>query len=133
MGGNGLLNMTRSFLWIKVSQYTKREIQVGLFSHLHSLSLRWHLSRKTGEVLRVMDRGTESVNSLLDYLIFNIVPTLIDVIIAITYFTTAFSAWFGLIIFLMMVIFLAITITVTEWRTKFRRAMNEKDNAKRTK
>ena len=60
-----------------------------------------------------MDRGTESVNSLLDYLIFNIVPTLVDVIIAITYFTTAFSAWFGLIIFLMMVIFLAITITGT--------------------
>ena len=45
MGGNGLLNMTRSFLWIKVSQYTKREIQIGLFEHLHGLSLRWHLSR----------------------------------------------------------------------------------------
>ena len=45
MGGNGLLNMTRSFLWIKVSQYTKREIQIGLFKHLHGLSLRWHLSR----------------------------------------------------------------------------------------
>jgi len=133
MGGNGLLNMTRSFLWIKVSQYTKREIQIGLFKHLHGLSLRWHLSRKTGEVLRVMDRGTESINGLLDYLIFNILPTLVDVIIAISYFTAAFNAWFGLIILVMMILYMGITITVTEWRTKFRRAMNEKDNAKRTK
>ena len=51
-------------------------LQVGLFSHLHTLSLRWHLGRKTGEVLRVMDRGTASVNGLLSYLIFNILPTL---------------------------------------------------------
>ena len=89
--------MIRSFLWIKVSQYTKREIQVGLFQHLHGLSLRWHLSRKTGEILRVMDRGTESINGLLSYLVFSILPTMVDILIAIIYFTTEFSAWFGLI------------------------------------
>ena len=109
-GSGGLLNMFRSFLWIRVSQYTKREIQVGLFTHLHGLSLRWHLSRKTGEVLRIMDRGTESINGLLDYLIFSILPTITDILIAIIYFTTAFNAWFGLIVFVMMAVYLTVTI-----------------------
>ena len=66
----GILNNLRSLAWIKVQQYTSREVQVSLFSHLHSLSLRWHLGRKTGEVLRVMDRGTASINSLLNYIVF---------------------------------------------------------------
>ena len=58
--------------------------QVGLFSHLHTLSLRWHLGRKTGEVLRVMDRGTASVNGLLSYLIFNIFPTMVSIVLVLT-------------------------------------------------
>ena len=58
-----------------------------------------------------MDRGTESINGLLDYLIFNILPTLVDVIIAISYFTAAFNAWFGLIILVMMILYMGITIT----------------------
>jgi ATP-binding cassette subfamily B (MDR/TAP) protein 6 len=133
IGSQGLLNIMRSFLWIRVAQYTKREIQVSLFSHLHSLSLRWHLSRKTGELLRVMDRGTESVNGLLNYVVFSIVPTLIDIIIAIVFFTTEFNIWFGLIVFITMAIYLTMTIVVTEWRTKFRRSMNKMENEQRTK
>lgn len=81
----GMLSVARTFLWIKVQQYTTREVQLHLYKHLHryvrafqgtyvqhegfpflsSLSLRWHLSRKTGEVLRIVDRGTNSINSLL--------------------------------------------------------------------
>ena len=57
-----------------------------------------------------MDRGTESINGLLDYLIFNILPTFADVIIAIVYFSAAFSAWFGLIIFIMMALYMTVTI-----------------------
>ena len=132
-GTSGVLNIFRSFLWIKVSQYTKREIQIGLFQHLHGLSLRWHLSRKTGEILRVMDRGTESINGLLSYLVFSITPTMIDILIAIIYFTTEFSVWFGLIVFITMILYLSMTITLTEWRTKFRRQMNTMDNEQRTK
>lgn len=80
-----------------------------------------------------MDRGTESINGLLNYLIFNIIPTLIDIIIAIVYFTSVFNVWFGLIVFLTMLFYLSLTIIVTEWRTKFRRDMNLNDNAQRTK
>lgn len=128
-GGMGVLNNLRSFLWIKVQQYTTREVEVELFSHLHSLSLRWHLSRKTGEVLRVMDRGTDSINNLLSYIIFNIFPTITDILVAVVFFIASFNAWFGLIVFATMTLYIAATICVTEWRTKFQRRMNLADNA----
>ncbi|EYC31998.1 hypothetical protein Y032_0003g1344 [Ancylostoma ceylanicum] len=125
----GFLNTLRSYLWIPIQQYTTRELEVELFAHLHSLSLRWHLSRKTGLVLRVMDRGTSSVNSILNYILFNIVPTITDIIIAVVFFFSTFNFYFGGIVLVTMVLYLVVTIYVTEWRTKFRRDMNEKENA----
>ncbi|KAK3109105.1 hypothetical protein FSP39_023133, partial [Pinctada imbricata] len=132
-GTTGFLNNARSFLWIPVQQYTTRRIQVKLFSHLHSLSLRWHLQRKTGEVLRIVDRGTNSINSLLSYVIFQILPTVVDIVIAIIYFITAFNYIFGLVVFLCMVMYLGVTIWITEWRTKYRRDMNKYDNDRNAK
>ncbi|XP_037068889.1 ATP-binding cassette sub-family B member 6, mitochondrial-like [Pollicipes pollicipes] len=133
VGSMGALNNLRGLLWIKVLQYTEREVQVDLFAHLHQLSLRWHLSRKTGEVLRVMDRGTSSINSLLSYLVFQILPTVADITIAITFFSAAFNAWFGLIVFITMLLYMVSTAVITEWRTKYRRQSNLLDNAQRTK
>ncbi|KAK6027027.1 ABC transporter family protein, partial [Ostertagia ostertagi] len=112
-----------------VYQGSPVDVSVELFAHLHSLSLRWHLSRKTGLVLRVMDRGTSSVNSILNYILFNIVPTIADIIIAVVFFFSTFNFYFGGIVLVTMVLYLAMTIYVTEWRTKFRRDMNEKENA----
>ncbi|XP_062972852.1 ATP-binding cassette sub-family B member 6 [Elgaria multicarinata webbii] len=132
-GSTGFISNMRTFLWIRVQQFTSREIQVQLLRHLHSLSLRWHLERKTGEVLRSVDRGTSSINNLLSYIVFSIFPTVADIIIAIVYFTSMFSAWFGLIIFLCMSLYLALTIIMTEWRTKYRREMNTCDNAARSR
>ncbi|XP_056002863.1 ATP-binding cassette sub-family B member 6-like [Ostrea edulis] len=132
-GTTGFLNNARTFLWIPVQQYTTRRIQVRLFSHLHRLSLRWHLQRKTGEVLRVMDRGTNSINSLLSYVVFQILPTIVDIIIAIVYFVTVFNYIFGLVVFLCMALYLAVTIWITEWRTKYRRQMNKLDNDKNSR
>uniref|UniRef100_A0A0B7ARX3 ATP-binding cassette sub-family B member 6 n=1 Tax=Arion vulgaris TaxID=1028688 RepID=A0A0B7ARX3_9EUPU len=132
-GTTGFLNNFRTFLWIKVQQYTTLAIQLKLFSHLHGLSLRWHLGRKTGEVLRVIDRGTNSINSLLGYLVFQILPTIADIIIAVVYFVTVFNYLFGLIVFVSMALYLIVTVLVTEWRTKFRRQMNLKDNEANTK
>lgn len=105
-GSMGLLNNLRSFLWIRIQQYTTREIEVELFRHLHSLSLRWHLNRKTGEVLRVMDRGTDSINNLLNYILFSIAPTIVDILIAVVFFITAFNWWFGFIVFLTMTLYI---------------------------
>ena len=133
VGTMGVLNNLRSFLWIKVQQYTTRTMQIQLFAHLHSLSLRWHLGRKTGEVLSVMDRGTNSINNLLSYIIFSIVPTFADIGVAIVYFVIAFDAWFGLIVFLTMLFYLLATIGITEWRTKYRRDMNLLQNETKAK
>lgn len=132
-GGMGLLNNLRSFLWIRIQQYTTREVEVELFRHLHSLSLRWHLGRKTGEVLRVMDRGTDSINNLLNYIIFSILPTIIDILVAIVYFVAAFNIWFGIIVFITMSLYIILTIVITEWRTKFQRRMNLADNETRAR
>jgi len=133
VGTQGILNNLRTFLWIRVNQHITLEIQTELFNHIHSLSLRWHLSRKTGEVLRIMDRGTSSVNSLLQYILFNILPTLIDITVAVIYFAVEFNIYFGVIVFLAMLMYLVGTIIITEWRTKFRRTMNEMDNKQRAR
>lgn len=132
-GGIGLLNNIKAFLWIKIQQFTSRTLQVRLFAHLHSLSLSWHLNRKTGEVIRMVDRGANSIYNLLNYLLFNIAPTFADIGVAVVYFIVAFNGWFGLLVFLTMAIYIAFTILITEWRTKFRREMNEKDNAAKAK
>uniref|UniRef100_A0A8C1QLR0 ATP-binding cassette, sub-family B (MDR/TAP), member 6b n=1 Tax=Cyprinus carpio TaxID=7962 RepID=A0A8C1QLR0_CYPCA len=133
VGTSGFVSNLRSFLWTYVQQYTSRVVQVRLFAHLHDLSLRWHLGRRTGDVLRSIDRGTSSVNNLLSYVVFSIVPTIADIIIAIIYFVTYFSAWFGLIVFICMFLYLTITIIITEWRTKYRREMNTQDNIAKSK
>uniref|UniRef100_A0A4W4E684 ATP-binding cassette sub-family B member 6 n=1 Tax=Electrophorus electricus TaxID=8005 RepID=A0A4W4E684_ELEEL len=129
-GSSGFISNARSFLWIRVQQYTSRVVQVRLFAHLHWLSLRWHLSRRTGEVLRSIDRGTSSIDSLLSYIVFSIFPTIADIIIAIIYFISYFNAWFGLIVFICMALYL---IIITEWRTKYRRDMNTHDNNAKAK
>ncbi|XP_043655583.1 ATP-binding cassette sub-family B member 6 [Drosophila teissieri] len=132
-GSMGLFNNLRTFLWIRVQQYTTREIEIELFRHLHQLSLRWHLQRKTGEVLRVMDRGTDSINNLLNYIVFSIAPTILDLLVAVAYFIYAFNWWFGLIVFLTMFLYIASTIAITEWRTKYQRRMNLADNEQRAR
>uniref|UniRef100_A0A8C7G277 ATP-binding cassette sub-family B member 6 n=1 Tax=Oncorhynchus kisutch TaxID=8019 RepID=A0A8C7G277_ONCKI len=132
-GASGFVSNLRSFLWIRVQQYTNRVVQVRLFSHLHSLSLRWHLGRRTGDVLRSIDRGTSSINSLLSYIVFSIFPTIADIVISIIYFITYFNAWFGLIVFVCMFLYLTLTIIITEWRTKYRRDMNTQDNNAKSK
>lgn len=65
------------------------------------------MSRKTGEVLRVMDRGTDSIDNLLSYILFSITPTLVDIIVAVVYFVSQFNVWFGLIVFSTMVLYIS--------------------------
>ncbi|PVD31224.1 hypothetical protein C0Q70_06636 [Pomacea canaliculata] len=126
--GGGVLGQMQSQIWLAVTQYCSRRMEVEVFTHLHRLSLRWHLSRKTGAVLRIVDRGTSSMNSLLTLTLFSILPTVADVIIAIVYFVTAFSYLFGLIVLFCATLFVVLTFNMMEYRTKFRREMNRLDN-----
>ncbi|KAF7231906.1 hypothetical protein EG68_08758 [Paragonimus skrjabini miyazakii] len=131
--GGGFINTVRSQLWINVDQFSTRELSVMLFAHLHGLSLQWHLSRKTGEMLRIMDRGTASISNVLSYMLFNIVPTVVDILIGVVYFVVMFNIWYGVLVFITMAVYVVATVLVTEWRAKIRRKMNLLDNQKNTK
>ncbi|KAJ3359688.1 Homocysteine S-methyltransferase 1 [Kappamyces sp. JEL0680] len=130
-GGVGILSSLQYFLWIPVGQYTTREICVRMLEHLHSLSLQFHINSKTGELLRVMDRGTSSIGSLLSYLAFNILPVFVDIVVAVFFFSFKYDATIATIIFVTMILYIFFTIWITEWRTKFRREMNDLDAASR--
>lgn len=132
-GGSGLIQAIQNWLWIPIGQFTTREVSVKLFAHLHSLSLHYHINRKTGEVLRIVDRGTNSIVQLLSQIVFQIFPALANILIAVVVFSVRFSIPFGLIVFVTMSLYLYTTITLTEWRNSFRRKMNELDNFARTK
>ena len=126
--GSGMFTNINGLLWISVTQYTYKELQMRLFEHLHSLSLRFHLGRKTGAVMKILDRGTASVTNVLHWILFQIAPAIIDIAIAVVYFVIAFDIWFGLLVLFTMMTYIMGTIGITEWRTHWRRAMNELSN-----
>ncbi|KRY15562.1 ATP-binding cassette sub-family B member 6, mitochondrial [Trichinella patagoniensis] len=125
---NGLLNNIRNYFWIGVQQHSSRQISLRLYEHLHKLSYQWHMDRKIGEVIEIMDRGVDSVNQLIIYMVFNIAPVIMDIVIAIIYFCVTFNYIFGLIVLTTMAIYLIATFFITEWRTAFRRAMLKREN-----
>ncbi|KAJ2801642.1 ATP-binding cassette-type vacuolar membrane transporter Hmt1, partial [Coemansia guatemalensis] len=127
-GSVGILSTLQSFVWIPVGQATTKRISVAMFDHLHQLSLRFHVGRKTGEILRVQDRGVTSVVSLLRSIIFNVIPTLADIALACYFFSVMFDLYFGTIVFTTMASYLTVTIMLTGWRTRYRRRSNYLDN-----
>ena len=138
--GYGALRLTitlftemREFLFYPVAARIARRVSLEAFDHLLSLSLRFHLERQTGGVSRDIERGSRSIQSLLNYTIYNILPTLVEITMVIVLLTAKFNGWFALITFSALVVYIAFTVTVTEWRTGFRRAMNEQDSKANTK
>ncbi|KAJ2783360.1 ATP-binding cassette-type vacuolar membrane transporter Hmt1 [Coemansia javaensis] len=127
-GSVGILSTVQSFVWIPVGQATTKRISIAMFDHLHRLSLRFHVGRKTGEILRVQDRGVTSVVDLLRSLIFNVIPTLADIALACYFFSVMFDLYFGTIVFTTMASYLAVTLLLTGWRTRYRRRSNYLDN-----
>nr|KAG5687755.1 hypothetical protein BaRGS_014844 [Batillaria attramentaria] len=128
-GGNRLLQLIVIFCLILLAGGRVVNVFVPVYGkEIGFLSLRWHLERKTGKVLRIVERGTASMNMLLAQIAFQIIPTLVDCVIAIVFFITTFSYLFGLIILACVTFYIAITFVMTEVRTKYRRSMNKLDN-----
>ncbi|KAI8600635.1 P-loop containing nucleoside triphosphate hydrolase protein [Dissophora ornata] len=125
----GAVDTLQGMLWIPVGQYNTRELAVRMFEHLLNLSLRFHLNRKTGEMLRVQDRGVSSIVTLLSSLLFNILPCLVDIAVACIILTRTFDIYFGIIVAVTMVCYIYTTILMTDWRTRYRRESNALDNA----
>ena len=123
----------REFLFYPVAARIARRVSLEAFEHLLSLSLRFHLERQTGGVSRDIERGSRSIQSLLNYTIYNILPTLVEITLVIVLLSAKFNGWFAVIVFTALVVYIGFTVTVTEWRTAFRRAMNEQDSQANTK
>ncbi len=128
-----LFTELREFLFYPVAARIARRVGLETFEHLLSLSLRFHLERQTGGVSRDMERGARSIQSLLNYFIYNILPTLVEITLVITLLAAKFDGWFAAITFGALATYITFTVTITEWRTHFRRAMNEQDSKANTK
>ncbi|KAF2198404.1 vacuolar ABC heavy metal transporter-like protein [Delitschia confertaspora ATCC 74209] len=125
-GNNGILGALRSALWIPVSQYSYRELSVASFEHVHSLSLDFHLGKKTGEVLSALGKGS-SINTFLEQVTFQVVPMLVDLGVAIGYFMVAFDVYYALVISVVTFWYIYVTIRMAQWRTEIRREMVNAD------
>jgi ABC-type transport system involved in Fe-S cluster assembly fused permease/ATPase subunit len=128
-----LFTELREFLFYPVTARIARRIALETFDHLLSLSLRFHLERQTGGISRDIERGSRAIQSLLNYLIYNILPTLVEMTLVISLLSAKFDGWFAAIALCALAAYIAFTVTVTEWRTHFRRAMNEQDSKANTK
>ena len=123
----------RNAIFSKVTQKAITQITLNTFKHLHSLSLQFHLGRQTGALSKFIDRGSKGINFLLTYMLFNVIPTIIEIFFVAGILAIIYGFKYALVTLVTIGLYLAITFIVTQWRVKFRRQMNEADNAVSTK
>lgn len=138
--GYGLLRLfstlfgeLRDAVFAKVTQRAIRRVALQVFEHLHSLSLRFHLDRQTGGVSRDIERGTRGISFLLNFTLFNILPTLLEIALVALILLKKYDKWFAIITFITLVIYIAFTLFITEWRMVVRRTMNDLDSKANTR
>ncbi len=119
----------RDVLFAKVAQHAQRTIALKTFMHLHHLSLDYHLSRQTGGLSRVIERGTRGIQFVLNFMTFNIVPTLIEIVLVTGVLIVRFNVSYAIVIFSTILIYIVMTLMVTEWRLKFRVKMNSEETS----
>jgi len=117
----------RDALFAKVAQRAVRGIGLATFQHLHSLSLRFHLDRQTGGMSRAIQRGTAGIEFLLQFMLFNVLPTLVELALVSAVLWKLYNIEFAAVTLVTILFYIGFTVGVTEWRTKFRREMNERD------
>eukprot|EP01104_Vermistella_antarctica_P019105 TRINITY_DN7331_c0_g1_i1.p1 TRINITY_DN7331_c0_g1~~TRINITY_DN7331_c0_g1_i1.p1 ORF type:complete len:653 (-),score=145.02 TRINITY_DN7331_c0_g1_i1:30-1988(-) len=123
------INDVRDSLFIDVSQHATEIISTKTYAHLHNLSVGWHTKRRTGGVLRTIDRATSSATTLLSLIIFKLLPTLLEVLMVCVILWIAFDFVYSVITFVTIASYVVFTFSITEWRSKFRRGMNDTNNA----
>ena len=123
----------RDAVFAKVAERAIRTVSLRVFEHLHRLSLSFHLERRTGGLSRAIERGVKGIEFLLTFMLFNILPTLVEVIMVCGILWWFYGVEYAAITFVTISAFIAFTLTVTEWRLKFRRRMNQQDSEAHTK
>ncbi|AUL72897.1 metal ABC transporter permease [Pseudoalteromonas sp. 13-15] len=127
------LGEVRDAVFSRVTEHAMRNIGLKVFKHLHSLELAFHLDRQTGGISRDIERGTSGLSFLMRFLMFNIVPTLFEILTVAIIFGSLFSIWFALITLLAVGVYIFFTVTVTQWRNRFIRESNAADNLSNTR
>jgi ATP-binding cassette, subfamily B, heavy metal transporter len=130
---NTLFAELRDIVFVRVAKRAIRRVALQVFRHLHALSLRFHLERQTGGVSRDIERGTRGISTLLSYMLFSIIPVVLEFSLVAAVLLTKFDWRFMAVTMVAVVIYLAFTFTVTEWRMDIRRRANELDSKANTR
>ncbi|MBT4837749.1 MAG: ABC transporter ATP-binding protein/permease [Methylococcales bacterium] len=125
---SSLFNELRDAIFARIRYRAMRRLSVKVIKHLFSLSLNFHLERQTGAITRDLERGTSSLSSIMNYMIFSILPTLAEFLLVATILLLQYDIWFAVVTFATVTIYTVFTLMVTEWRMHFRLEMNEKDS-----
>jgi ATP-binding cassette, subfamily B, heavy metal transporter len=120
-------NELRNAVFAKVGQRAVRQLALATFRHIHSLSLRFHLERRTGGLARAVERGTAGIEFLLSFLLFNVVPTVFEIVVVCAILWRLYNWSFAAVTLLTIVGYIAFTFTVTDWRIRYRREMNTRN------
>ena len=123
----------RDAVFAKVAQRAIRTVALRTFEHLHRLSLRFHIDRQTGGLSRVIERGVKGIEFLLTFMLFNIIPTLLEIFLVCGILWGLFNVWFAVVTFVTIITYIGFTMVFTEWRLKYRRDMNDRDTEANTK
>ncbi|MDR2711248.1 MAG: ABC transporter ATP-binding protein/permease [Burkholderiales bacterium] len=123
-----LFTELREVLFVKVTQRATRAVMLQVFRHLHEMSLRFHLQRQTGRLTRDIERGQRGITTLIDFMLFSILPTIVEVALVLGVLIHGYDWTFVVITVAALVAYLTYTILVAEWRTHMRRRMNEYDS-----
>ena len=117
----------RDALFAPVAQRALRRLALTTFRHIHQLSLRYHIARKTGGLSRIIERGVKGVEFLLRFLLLSIGPLILELMLVAGILAVLFDIWYLVVVAVTVGLYIAFTFSVTEWRVKLRRVMNEQD------
>jgi len=127
------LNQLRDSLFASVGQYAVRQLAYRTFVHMHQLSLRFHLERKTGGLSRIIERGTKGIETIVRFTILNTVPTLLEFVLTAVIFWAAYGFWYVVVTAVTVALYIWFTIKASDWRIAIRRSMNDSDTDANTK
>ena len=130
---NVMFGELRDLVFGRVAERAMRRAALNVFEHLHRLDLDFHLTRRTGGLSRDIERGVSGINSLLRFMLFNILPTLLEIGLVAVILLFNYGARFAVITLVSVVLYIAFSVTITEWRNKYVRAANTLDSRANTR
>jgi ABC-type transport system involved in Fe-S cluster assembly fused permease/ATPase subunit len=126
-------NELRNAVFAPVTQRAVRRLSLSAFRHVHALALRFHLERRTGGLARAIERGTAGIDFLLSFMLFNVIPTIIEILLVSGILWRLYNWKFAAVTFTTILLYIGFTFFVTDWRVRFRRDMNERNSEANTK